>query len=233
MFLVFLSLILSNHCEKEYDYIMKHGLWQNKSLPSYDFHKIKLNKAIGRSDREGHSGHGVVIEPKVYSTIAGMNPKCIKTICEIGFNAGHSALLWLTQSSSAEVIMFDIWTHKAAPIAENYLRTHVLNANTRLSIHKGDSSSTVRTFHNHFPIKTCNIISIDGAHDEAHALQDIFNMQLLADPSFHVLFIDDTNCNADYCVDSAVKLAMNAGLIKRQYGWSEGNNRGISIFKYT
>lgn len=66
-------------------------------------------------------------------------------------------------------------------------------------------------------------------------------MQYLVDPDFHVAFVDDTNCNADWCVDSAVERALELGLIKTLDGWMDGGidqefggeiGRGLTVFQY-
>lgn len=66
-------------------------------------------------------------------------------------------------------------------------------------------------------------------------------MQYLVDPDFHVAFVDDTNCEAGWCVDSALWRALELGLIKTLDGWMDGNAqmkfgedilRGLTVFQY-
>lgn len=52
----------------------------------------------------------------------------------------------------------------------------------------------------------CDLLSIDGGHNQGFQLAslDIKNMKQLANPEFHVVFIDDTNCGFPHCVDRAM-----------------------------
>ena len=46
----------------------------------------------------------------------------IRTICETGFNLGHSSLLWLTSNRNAKVYSFDLGKHKyVVPAAKVYI----------------------------------------------------------------------------------------------------------------
>lgn len=71
----------------------------------------------------GNSGDkSMALERQLYANIA--SKLCIKTICEVGFNAGHSTLNWMVANPTARVIMFHLWEHKVAAIAEEFLRSH-------------------------------------------------------------------------------------------------------------
>ena len=50
--------------------------------------------------------------------------KNIKTICETGFNLGHSSLLWLTSNIDAQVYSFDLGEHDYVMPSANYLNKH-------------------------------------------------------------------------------------------------------------
>jgi hypothetical protein len=230
-------------CNSELERILRTASWVNESLSGYHFLEEQLNSALARTSfqiLEGHSAQ-LQIEPKVYAAIAKMGNGCIQTICEIGFNAGHSALRWLWAAPQAQVVMFDLWEYNVAPAAEEHIRKNVEGADERLTICKGDSNHGVRRFHGENPTQRCNIISIDGGHQYEVAVQDFINMQYLVDPDFHVAFVDDTNCDADYCVDSAVERAFELGLIKTLDGWMDGAidqefggeiGRGLTVFQY-
>jgi len=230
-------------CNSKLEQILRTASWVNESLGGYNYLEEQLNSAIARTSLkiiEGHSAQ-LKIEPKVYAAIAKMGNGCIQTICEIGFNAGHSALRWLWAAPEAQVVMFDLWEHEVAAVAEKHILETVEGADERLTICKGDSNHGVRRFHGENPTQRCNIISIDGGHSYEIAVQDFINMQYLVDPDFHVAFVDDTNCEADWCVDSALWRALELGLIKTLDGWMDGNAqmkfgedilRGLTVFQY-
>ena len=47
-------------------------------------------------------------------------------------------------------------------------------------------------------------------------MEDINSFQFLANPDFNLLFVDDTNCKARYCFDSAVEEHLRRGTVRTQ-----------------
>ena len=64
------------------------------------------------------------------------------------------------------------------------------------------------------------------------ALVDLTNMRYLADPQWHILLVDDTNCNADWRVDTVITEMLKRGEVIRVQGFSLGNGREISVLHY-
>lgn len=133
------------------------------------------------------------------------NDKRVKTICEIGFNAGYSATNFLTANPTASFISFDLFEHRYAPISARYI-SGVLFPERDIVIIAGNSSQTVPAFYNTLKqqrerdallhtanVSLCNLIFIDGGHSKSDFLSDFYAMQRLADPSFHILIIDDVD----------------------------------------
>jgi hypothetical protein len=242
---------------------LEKGLWANESLSAVDEELAKLNavlKPFQATGIEGHSGEGVVNdERKIYAFVSKL--PCIKTICEIGFNAGHSTIGWLVNNPNAQVLMFDLWGHNYADTAEAFIRNQSHLHPDRMRIIKGSSTATVPVFHHANPGFHCDIISIDGGHtydiaivpvfhhanlgfhcdlisiDGGHAydiaIVDLQNMFFFANPSFNILLIDDTNCNnVDYCVDKVVQEGQRRGILKIIEGFAFGNARGVSVMSY-
>lgn len=86
---------------------------------------------------EGHSGQ-LVIERKVYYALASM--PSVRTICEIGFNGGHSAALWLHGESDVRGV--SVWSvTEDAVRARVSKRVHALFARP--------SSKTITHTHTH------------------------------------------------------------------------------------
>jgi len=119
----------------------------------------------------------------------------IRTVCETGFNAGHSAALWLTANAAAHVHSFDLFGPRASGT-----RTAALLQSRfpgRLTVHKGDSVRTV-------PIATlppCDLVHVDGRHDYEHTVLDALN--LLAKASPHALFLFDDQCDPRGCASTS------------------------------
>lgn len=226
------------------DILLNSSYWYRNSL-----HLLNtLAKAIYKTVRtrkpgllqhvEGNSAQ-LTLERKVYISLAQL-PE-VKTICEIGFNMGHSASLWLLANPTARVFMFDLWTHEYSPMAEQFLRSHsrgsrfgLFNVSERLTITRGSSLETVPEFARQRPDVKCDIVSVDGGHTYELGLQDIINMRALANPKFHVLLVDDTNCDAGWCVDEPCFEHERRGNIVNLLRVSEFNGlRGVSVFQYT
>jgi len=214
---------------------LEKGLWANESLSAVDEELAKLNavlKPFQATGIEGHSGEGVVNdERKIYAFVSKL--PCIKTICEIGFNAGHSTIGWLVNNPNAQVLMFDLWRHNYADTAEAFIRNQSHLHPDRMRIIKGSSTATVPVFHHANPGFHCDLISIDGGHAYDIAIVDLQNMFFFANPSFNILLIDDTNCNnVDYCVDKVVQEGQRRGILKIIEGFAFGNARGVSVMSY-
>lgn len=82
-------------------------------------------------------------------------------ICEIGFNAGHSALFMINANSNAEYYFFDIGLHSYVMPCFTYLSDSF--PNTKMKIHLGDSCNTLPVFadYNEEQFDLCHI---DGGH---------------------------------------------------------------------
>jgi hypothetical protein len=211
-------------------------LWANVDLRPYDYLKCELDASHtseGSAIYEGHSAQLLKVR-QLYVALAKL--PFVKTICEIGFNGGHSASLWLLANSRANVTMFDIWQHPYAAAGEKFLRNTdlVQNGNSRLRIVKGSSHETLIPYGKAHP-RVCDIISVDGDHTHHGAVQDLKEvLPLLRGPESLVL-LDDSNCNSDWCVDPARDQVIEEGYYKLLYGITEvdgaGNERGVSLLR--
>jgi len=118
------------------------------------------------------------------------------TVCEVGFNAGHSALLWL-MAGAARVVSFELGHHNYSHVAHDWIAARFPG---RLHVVMGDSSRTVPAFHAMFPHERCHVLLIDGGHQFEPAWNDLVHFRSLAPfaPSRgsrrgHVLLVDDVD----------------------------------------
>lgn len=125
-----------------------------------------------------------------------------KTICETGFNAGHSAASWLRNSHPhSQYFGFDAGRmfHKYPEENFRLLRTLVPNGAERINVHFGDSTKTLPTF-----IKevrgsfACELVHVDGGHfgDVPHA--DLWGFFEISNRDT-LLIMDDLDCTATWC----------------------------------
>jgi len=101
----------------------------------------------------------------------------INTVCEVGFNAGHSVAVWLQANEKSYVYNFDFVEipYQAATI--DYLKGRF---GSRFELIQGDSTVVVPKWADEHPNVKCDLISIDGGHSEAVAYADMKNFAKLA-----------------------------------------------------
>lgn len=141
----------------------------------------------------------------------------IRTVCEVGFNAGHSAVLWLHVNPNVKVIAFDLFTHKYSKLALDYvgmrfpgmqrskMKQHLTIFIGRITVVKGDSRHTLPKCRQAYPDVKCDVMHVDGGHEGDVPLMDTSHMYLMVDWSKpNVFILDDTNCTAPYCQVSAL-----------------------------
>jgi len=110
-------------------------------------------------------------------------------VIEIGFNAGHSALLFLLANPNSKVVCFDICEHPYTLKCFEYLRSLF---GDRLELIKGDSTVTIPQYKLTHPDVIFDVFHLDGSHDVQIARQDFENVLGIV-RSFIVF--DDTQSN--------------------------------------
>lgn len=109
-------------------------------------------------------------------------------IVEIGFNAGHSALLMLIANPNCHIHAFDICSHKYVRPCVDYLNEQF---GDRITLHPGDSHKTLQEFHKQIPDYRFDAIHIDGFHTYTHANIDFFVSKQMSQPGA-ICILDDT-----------------------------------------
>lgn len=134
-------------------------------------------KAQGCHIREGYSQQ----VPGQINDLLQLLPAQGKVL-EIGFNAGHSAELFL-KHSSVNVVSFDIGTHAYVAVGKQFLDSTYPE---RHQLVLGNSTATIPEYQG----EAFDLIFVDGGHDYATAIADLRNCQPLAHNNTIVL-IDD------------------------------------------
>ncbi|KAJ3334981.1 hypothetical protein HDU93_006898 [Gonapodya sp. JEL0774] len=185
--------------------------------------------AAGVTVSEGNSLQ-VLQQTMYYASLAQSD--WIDTICETGFNGGHSSVTWLSSNQHAVLYSFDLPHPDYGPPA----RAHVKSAFPgRFQITDGDSTVTLPKYRVEHPDLKCDLIHVDGGHSYDVALADLRNFQPLANPHRHVLLMDDLDCDAFYCVEpvKAWKTAVAEGWVKERACFNfHGKSRGWCVGEY-
>ena len=168
--------------------------------------------------------------------------KC-KNIMEIGFNAGHSADLFLSLTNDTLVTSFDLGAHDYVLYGKSYIDQ---NYPFRHNLIIGDSKETVNDFQKSNPNTKFDLIFIDGDHSEIGALTDLVNCSYLAHRDT-VIILDDTrisgpiqnwNVGPNYawkkCIESGyIKEIFSEDYENEEHQLSSAGSRGQSWGKYT
>jgi len=105
---------------------------------------------------------------------------------EIGFNAGHSAELFLSTNANADVVSFDIGVHSYVNAGKQFLDDVYPGRHTLVL---GNSLMSVPHYSRRG--ETFDVIFIDGGHDYSIAKKDIENCMKLAHQNT-IVIMDDT-----------------------------------------
>ena len=112
----------------------------------------------------------------------------VRTVMEIGFNAGHSAEIFLKTNPNITLVSFDLGCHDYVKVGKEYIDSKYPGRHTLIL---GDSTKTIPKYIEENPGKTFDLLFIDGCHEYDFALADMSNCRLLAHKNSIVL-LDDT-----------------------------------------
>ena len=114
--------------------------------------------------------------------------KNIKTAMEIGFNAGHSAELFLKNNPELTLTSFDIGDHNYVLTGKQYIDKTFPGRHTLII---GDSTMSVPKFIKDHPETKFDLLFIDGCHEHEIAMADLENCRNLAHKD-SIFIMDDT-----------------------------------------
>jgi hypothetical protein len=104
-------------------------------------------------------GNIAEVRQEVLDFLSYADQPCIKTLCEVGFNAGHSATVLLSANDTTVLHVFDM---ASLPFASAQVKLMKRVYGKRFHFYKGDSVNLLPWFQQH---KThCDLFSIDGDH---------------------------------------------------------------------
>ena len=114
-------------------------------------------------------------------------------ICEIGFNAGHSMLMFLISNKyKLDVTVFDINEHKYMIPCFDYIKNSF--SNNTFELITGNSLQTLAKYVNSKPDQkeSYDLVHVDGGHSLECIKNDLYYAVLLAKKNGYII-VDDTN----------------------------------------
>jgi hypothetical protein len=133
----------------------------------------------------------------------------VKKICEIGFNAGHSAFLFLVENKDKhiEFTIFDINTHKYTEPCFEYIKNYFKN--TKFEFVKGDSTTEIPKWisQNSEQKGTFDVVHVDGGHTQECITNDLKNALELAKLNGLIIIDDTNNDHINTCLNEYVSKA--------------------------
>lgn len=157
-----------------------------------DFLKTHNTEAI-----EGYSQQNEKQVETLKKLVSGDN---IRSVLEIGFNAGHSSDVFLSANPNVRLISFDLGKYQSVAVGKAFIDSTYPN---RHSLVIGDSKISIPLFHEKNPQVKFDLIFIDGGHDYDTAKADFLNCKTLSHPDTLVI-MDDTTYSPGYQTEWSV-----------------------------
>jgi beta-1,4-mannosyl-glycoprotein beta-1,4-N-acetylglucosaminyltransferase len=154
----------------------------------------------------------------------------VKSVMEIGFNAGHSSDFFLSRHSDISVVSFELTPGEHTIIGKQYIDEKYPG---RHEIVWGDSTVTVPKFET----RKFDLIFIDGGHEVEVARADLVNCMRFSRPDT-IIILDDVVYEharaAKYTVGPtrAWREFINISVIEETFHKDLSDGRGMSIGRY-
>jgi len=145
---------------------------------------------VGFLSFEGYSQES----PQQVEDLIRLTSKPNINVMEIGFNAGHSAEVFLQNNKDLTLTSFDLGGHDYVPVAKKYIDATYPNRHTLLL---GDSRVTVPMYRQLNGDTKFDVIFIDGGHEYEIAKADLENCFHLAHKDT-IVILDDTVFTPDW-----------------------------------
>jgi hypothetical protein len=122
-------------------------------------------------------------------------------VLEIGFNGGHSCLLFLLANPHSNIQLFDLGDHKYSRLCYDYLKSMFPG---RLSMVWGNSTVTLSQFQSELPY---DVMHIDGGHQGNILFSDIKNCCRLANENSTII-VDDISFHPKHMVSDLTEIVV-------------------------
>lgn len=154
----------------------------------------------------------------------------VKSVLEIGFNAGHSSEFFLSRHSDISVVSFELTPSEHTLLGKRYIDEKYPG---RHEMVWGDSTVTVPRF----KARKFDVIFIDGGHEVEVARADLVNCMRFSGPDTNIILDDvvyEHTRAAKYTVGPtrAWREFINISVIEETFHKDLADGRGMSIGRY-
>lgn len=135
--------------------------------------------------------YGYMREVQLEALVHTVQQNGVRTYCEVGFNGGHSAVAVLSSTSNVTVVSFDNSAY-GRHTRQNAEQVKLWFPN-RFIMHDGNSKDTIPEYGRRVGFgdgNYCDVILVDGSHQEPAALRDLHHFSKVASCRAPV-FVDD------------------------------------------
>lgn len=177
---------------------------------------------------EGNSGQ-VFKQINILKNLCSYNN--VKNILEVGFNAGHSAEIFLSNNPECKVVSFDLGNHDYTILCKKFIDEKYPGRHTLIL---GSSSFSLKRYLTSIKF---DIIFIDGGHQFETALEDIYDCRNFASTKT-ILLMDDVvfskknRMNHNIGPSRAWNKAIENKIIIEERRLEFRKGRGMTIGKY-
>jgi len=137
------------------------------------------------------------------------NKNEVKQVCEVGFNAGHSAVNFLLGYPQADLLVFDLgelpWFSACSSFVQEVF-------GKRFQMVQGDSVAALPAFAQRNPDIKCDIVSIDGGHAGEIPELDLKNVLQYYVTKDTVILMDDETMPD---IKRAIQTALSDGVVRK------------------
>lgn len=169
---------------------------QKKSV-AVSAQRMSLSNTRGRKAAKGGRFWSVANHPQqatYYSRIA--RHSAIHTVCEVGFNAGHSTAIWLTSNANITTVTFDSLALDYSARCKTALQTRFPG---RIKFFVGSSKNTVPEAAEIIGKPVCDLLHVDGDHSARGTYTDFYNFVTGGLVQCGTLFLMDDVCDSTRC----------------------------------